>query len=108
MVYLYSWNSREGKIFEYKGYIFYGRLYEQPNNSGSWICHTPTKEGEYWDNKVWFRKPNKQRAILIFIAHENEMINKLRDEIAKRNEKIRVLANMEVEDGINHVQRKAL
>lgn len=106
LIYLYSWNPREEKIYEYVGYKCNGMLCTKPGDIGSWVCHIPNWQGQYFNNKVWFRKPNKKRALLIFITHENDVINKLRDEITKHSEKIRVLANMEDENGNVKIQRK--
>ena len=98
LIYLYSWNPREQKIYEYTGYKLYNTLCSDPEDYSTWFCKCPRYEGQYWDNKVWFYKPLKSRAILIFIAHEHEAINELRDKIEKHNERIIFLSKLDEEE----------
>ena len=94
-IYLYSWNPREKKIYEYEVYLKHGTAYSHPT-SEEWKYNKGKihmNEGKYWNNRVWFKKPNRERAILVFINREHQEMNDLRDKINRHNENIIFLSN---------------
>lgn len=113
-IYVYSLNVKQNKIYCYGGYYlgpmdfcgFYENYaYLMPTKEqkrsipfSTWIRKIPIYEGEYYNEAVWFRKPNIEKAKTIFIAEHHKTIINLMDKIDRQNEVIRMIANMEVEN----------
>ena len=80
-IYSYFWDSDRQRIVEHRGYYFYTDpqvrdgiyltlLTSEPNNRKTWFTKIPIKCGEVYWNRVWFTKPDIEKAKRKFIEVE--------------------------------------
>lgn len=90
--YLGRFKQFKGKVSVNDNYCGRRKFYDETNGNSAVVSSV---EGIIDGNDVWFKEPNLEEAIRLFIARENRKIEKAKQKISYYQSQIKILEEIE-------------